>query len=126
MKVLRLLAFLLTPLTALACFQVEQTPTTLHNKDIKVRFMLNGKPIADAPVSLLTHQNRKVARGSTDSNGWCVLKGIPDGEYRVILNSPSYETVDVVLSRSGAEKTAMSVSFVGDWCQQVSIIQDKS
>ena len=125
-KILRLITLLFVPLTALACFQVGQAPTTLHDKDIKVRFLFDGKPIANAPVSLWSHQKGTITRGSTDSYGWCVLKEIPPGEYQVRLNGPSPESVNVVLTRSETGKSAMLVSFVGDWCQQVSVIQDKS
>lgn len=37
--------------------------TLLRNKDIKVRFMLNGKPIGNAPVSSWSPPKRTIAGG---------------------------------------------------------------
>jgi hypothetical protein len=125
-KTFCLLAILIVPATILACFQVGQAPATLQNKDIKVRFTFDGKPLGGVPVSLWSHKRGTIAKGNTDSNGWFVFKGIPAGDYKVELYSPSRESVSVVLDEAKTTKTAMSVNFFGDWCQQVSIVADKS
>ena len=114
MKVICLLLVLLVPLAAMACFQVG---------DIKVRFTFDGKPIISAPVSLCSHKKGTLARSSTDSNGWCVFKEIPDGEYKVALHSPSEETLSIIFRRTDTDKTAISVKFYGDYCPHVTVMR---
>jgi len=126
MKKVLLFFLLLLPVVAQACFQVGQQPSAVRNKDIKVRFAYDGKAIANAPVSLWTRKKGTIARSTTDSNGWSVFRDLPSGEYRVALESPSYETNEVVLTRIDTAKTAMLVNFTGDYCRSVAVVPDRS
>ena len=119
------LVVLVAPATALACFQIGGNPSILQNRDVKVRFTFEGKPISNAPVSLWNQKKGTIAKSETDSNGWCVFKGIPSGEYEIKLHRPSHESFRIEVQRSETDKTAMKVNFFGDWCNQVAIIKDK-
>jgi hypothetical protein len=120
------LVILFAPAAALACFQIGGSPSVLQNKDVKVRFTFDGKPLSNAPVSLWNHKKGTIAKSETASNGWCVFKGIPVGEYKLMLHGPSNESFRIELQRSETDKTAMKVNFVDEWCSQMAIIQDRS
>jgi len=123
-KKIMLLAVLLYVPTAWACLQISDSPVTLHNTDIKVHFAYVGKAMAGDPVTLWSRKKGTIARASTDKEGWCVFKDVPPGEYKVILQSPSHETFNVVLDSIGTVKTSMAVHFdTWDYCRSVRITE---
>jgi hypothetical protein len=121
-KKIALLAVLIFAPATWACWQTTDSPIKLHNTDIKVHFAYIGKAMPGAPVSLWSRRKGTISRVNTDQDGWVIFKDIPAGEYKVILQSPSYETFDVVLDSIGAVKTSMAVHFdTWDYCRTVRI-----
>ncbi len=120
-KTILLLAVLLFAPAAWACFQINDSPVTLHNTDIKIHFAYTGKAMAGDPVTLWSRKKGTISRASTDKEGWCVFKDVPAGEYKVALQSPSYESFDILLTPSGNMKTWMAVDFVGDYCRSTRV-----
>src|SRR5260370_29729840 len=122
MKKIMLLVVLLFAPAAWACFQIGDSPVTLHNTDIKVYFAYAGKAMAGNPVTLWSRKKGTIARVSTDQDGWGIFKDVPAGEYKVILQSPSYETFEVRLDSFRTVKTSMAVHFdTSDYCRTVRI-----
>jgi hypothetical protein len=116
-KKVALLAVLLFAPAAWACYQINDSPVTLHNTDLKVHFAYAGKAMVGDPVTLWSRKRGTISKISTDKEGWCVFKDVPAGEYKVTLQSPSYESFDVFLTPSGNVKTWMAVDFIGDYCR---------
>jgi len=123
-KIAPLAVLVITP-AAWACFQINESSVTLHNTDIKARFAYAGKPMADDPVSLSSRKRGTFSKGSTDKEGWYVFKDVPEGEYKVTLHSPSYESFDVLLTRNGNVKTWVAVDFVGDYCMSIRVLPER-
>lgn len=122
MKKFALLAVLLVAPAAWACFQISDSPVTLHNTDIKVHFALIGKAMPGVPVSLWSRKKGTISSVNTDQDGWCIFKDVPAGEYRLSLKSPSSESFNVVLDRIGTVKTSMAAHFdTWDYCRTVRI-----
>ena len=122
MKKIALLAVLVFAPAAWACYQINDSPVILHNTDIKVHFAYIRNAMAGAPVTLWSRKKGMISRANTDKDGWCVFKDVPPGEYKVIQQSPSYESFDVVLDRLGTVKTSMAVHFdTWDYCHTVRI-----
>src|SRR5258708_32155763 len=109
-KKITLIAVLVFAPGAWACWQTNESPVKLHNSDIKVHFAYAGKAMAGNPVTLWSRKKGTIARGSTDQDGWGIFKDVPPGEYKVILQSPSYETFEVRLDSFGTVKTSMADS----------------
>jgi hypothetical protein len=124
-KKLALLAGLVLAPSVWACWQINDSPVTLHNTDIKVRFAYEGKAMAGDPVTLWSRKKGTLSRASTDKEGWCVFKDLPVGEYKVVLQSPSYEPFDVLLAPSGNVKTWVAVDFVGDYCRSTRVYPER-
>ena len=124
-KKIALLTVLLFAPAAWACFQINDSPVTLRNTDIKVHFVYGGKAMAGDPVTLWSRKKGTISRASTDKEGWCVFKAVPAGEYKVALQSPSYESFDILLTSSGNMKTWMAVDFVGDYCRSTRVLPER-
>ncbi len=125
MKKIALLAVLLFAPAAWACFQINDSPVTLHNSDLKVHFAYAGKAMTGDAVTLSSRKRGTISRVNTDKEGWCVFKDVPAGEYKVVLQSPSYETFDVLLTPSGNVKTWMAVDFIGDYCRSTRVLPER-
>src|SRR5260370_38596716 len=83
--------------------------------------------MAGNPVTLGSRKKGTIARVSTDQDGWGIFKDVPPGEYKVILQSPSYETFEVRLDSFGTVKTSMAVHFdTSDYCRTVRITVHES
>lgn len=124
MRLFLLCVVLISPITALACFQTDIPTAKVQNTEIKGRFMFEGKPIVNAFVTLRNKKTRGVKSTHTDETGQFTFKDLPSGEYKVAMVGPSNESFDVIFKNAPFAKDSIVINFFDDWCISVRVLRE--
>ena len=118
-------SFLLCAVPLIACWQTGSGPLKINNDCVRARFTYAGKPIPAAFVTLLDRKRGAISTKKVDASGWVFFPHVVPGEYKLVMEGPSHETLEISLSPAVSIKTTAAVNFFADYCMEKSILPDQ-
>jgi hypothetical protein len=114
-----------------ACYQPESPFVRLRSRFLRGTVTLNGKPIANAALSLHKLDYGAIgdadphvlSRTSTTNSGKFSFGEIPNGKYVIVMHSPSNEYTEAELIKAEpSEDDTIAIEFFGYFCQRAAAL----